>query len=525
MTRKRWTAIAAAVAVLPLAGVVSIARAVDDPPTPSSKSPASCGRLDTPETGIQGDVPRADQDSGRAERGYNCGLALVGHNGFGGEKSSDLAWSGDCAYVQADGVVRVIDVHDPTAPVVTRELATGGGSENIHAVTTRDRALLVASRAHESGATPDDAIVPVDVFDVRKCTEPKLVGTIQFPGHLTDASGPVHNVALSPDGTKVYGTIPLQVADISNLGDPKSWKVRTLQCEILQQYHPLYAPPSPVCSGTGRYTTELSHEVGFDKAGTRMYIGGQQPQPYEELLHVVDITGPSPKIISTIPGAGHGMRRATIGGRQFLLHSDETAPGIPQPAERRANGCIPESQTPFAGTAQARLTDISDERSPKTLATLDLAINRPDPQTCAAAADSSVNSTIHYHEVDNPDATTFAMLSMKNAGLRVFDVRDPRHPSEVAYFNPGQFRVDGGSPTLDRARMHTFYDATTGHIWLLTESGGFWVLELEPQVRAALGLPAKHAAYPDGRAARPIGVATAVAVQPARPTADLYCQL
>src|SRR5262245_49575765 len=38
-----------------------------------------CGENDLPEPGIQGDVPRADQSSGRAQLGYNCGLSLVGH--------------------------------------------------------------------------------------------------------------------------------------------------------------------------------------------------------------------------------------------------------------------------------------------------------------------------------------------------------------------------------------------------------------------------------------------------------------
>jgi hypothetical protein len=78
------------------------------------------------------------------------------------------------------------------------------------------------------------------------------------------------------------------------------------------------------------------------------------------------------------------------------------------------------------------------------------------------------------------------MMSMWNAGLRIVDLRDPRHPTEVGYFNPGAF---GGR--LDKAWAHVRYRPESGQIWLATESGGFWVLELEPQVRAALGLPAR----------------------------------
>ncbi|MCU1484787.1 MAG: repeat family protein, partial [Actinomycetia bacterium] len=69
-----------------------------------------CGAADLPETGIQGDVPKADQSSGRAEQGYNCGLALVGHTtlGAGGRRpdsNGNMAWAGHCAYVAGPGAL------------------------------------------------------------------------------------------------------------------------------------------------------------------------------------------------------------------------------------------------------------------------------------------------------------------------------------------------------------------------------------------------------------------------------------
>src|SRR5258705_3750382 len=52
-----------------------------------------CGELDRRELGIQGDVPKADQDSNKAYGGYNCGLALVGHAtlDFGGRSPTGNA--------------------------------------------------------------------------------------------------------------------------------------------------------------------------------------------------------------------------------------------------------------------------------------------------------------------------------------------------------------------------------------------------------------------------------------------------
>ena len=52
---------------------------------------------------------------------------------------------------------------------------------------------------------------------------------------------------------------------------------------------------------------------------------------------------------------------------------------------------------------------------------------------------------------------------------------------------------------LDQAWAHVRYRQDTGQIWLTTATGGFWVLELEPQVRAALGLPSRPVAAPQRR--------------------------
>jgi hypothetical protein len=57
---------------------------------------------------------------------------------------------------------------------------------------------------------------------------------------------------------------------------------------------------------------------------------------------------------------------------------------------------------------------------------------------------------------------------------------------------------------------------------LTTASGGFWVLELEPQVRAMLDLPARPTIHPQGAAPRPPATRVAVGATSAAP---LYCAL
>src|SRR4029077_14509146 len=97
--------------------------------------------------------------------------------------------------------------------------------------------------------------------------------------------------------------------------------------------------------------------------------------------------------------------------------------------------CSPETATPPAGPAQPWLTDISDPAHPHTVSQFGLAIN--DPKNCKEQLDSGANQSVHYHDVDDASDTTFVMASMWNAGIRVFDVRNPAQPAEVAYFNPG----------------------------------------------------------------------------------------
>jgi hypothetical protein len=488
------------------------------------RSPAWCGWKDSPETGIQGDVPLADQQSGRAQQGYNCGLAVVGHNDLGGVAGSDVTGSDHCAYVKSTDGIRVVDVSDPAAPLAVQTLPLTVSSENIHAVTTRDRALLVAADVGQP--------IPVHVWDIRECTNPVLLGTVGFPGLSPGnpaVQSQVHNIELTPDATKIYGSLPLQVADITNLADPSTWTVQQFQCELAAQA-PLgfsgflfsqarFALDYPQCANL------LAHEFEFNKAGTRMYIGGQmsgtsatlidplhRPWHTELVLRVVDISVWPPQVIgSTEPAPGHGVRRATIDGKPFLLNSNENV----NPDFTTVNGCQTDKDL-IRGAAQAFLTDISDETAPRTVSELELAINRET--NCAAQLASRVRASIHYAELDDPNRTRFAMVSMGNAGLRVFDVRRPSTPREVAYWNPGMLFLPNGTAALDATSWHPRYitlkvpcggrsskKKCEASYLLLTSRLGFWVLELEPQIRLQLGLPLNlnTTKYPFGRPARP----------------------
>jgi hypothetical protein len=157
-----------------------------------------------------------------------------------------------------------------------------------------------------------------------------------------------------------------------------------------------------------------------------------------------------------------------------------------------AYGCVPETANPFAGPAQPWLTDISDPVHPHTDSQFGLQIN--DPKNCKEQLDSKANQSVHYHDVDDASDTTFVMASMWNAGIRVFDVRDPKQPAEVAYFNPGDVNPTA-TTKLDQAWAHIRFRPETGEIWFTTASGGFWVARIEGQVRDYLELDAKNVSH------------------------------
>jgi hypothetical protein len=87
----------------------------------------------------------------------------------------------------------------------------------------------------------------------------------------------------------------------------------------------------------------------------------------------------------------------------------------------------------------ARIIDIGDETNPKLASRLMLETH--DPANCDKvlpdlAGLSSFTYGSHYCSVDNRHNATTLACGYFNSGIRVFDIRDPLRPKEIAYFNP-----------------------------------------------------------------------------------------
>jgi hypothetical protein len=455
-------------------------------------SPALCGAGDTREPGIQGEVPAGQTAN------YNCGVRLIGEL----PKVGNVQGVGStCAYVrsrgQNDSQISIIDMSDPTRPVeVGSALPAHMGSESLRVVVTKDRAVMV------SGSS---------VYNISDCLHPKLAGEIKWPD--TPLPGIArrnlpHDIRINHSGTKVYASFGVWEADITNLDDPNSWKVTDHRCEVAAQipgpwqemHRQSIKAGRSLCDDATRpaprgasyalgasplqasmFWPQISHSPDFNADDTRVYVGDQAggnsalwaPVPK---VRIIDITQSPMKIIGEVNGAGHGLDWFRSGGHDYVLHSNEGGTmGIAGQAEA-GDSCKPYPRPSALGWAfEAYISDVTNPARAHNVSMLKIAIN--EPEYCAVRKASGHDPWIAYHLIDNPLKPTFAAVNFGNAGLRIFDIRQPDHPVEVAYFNHG-------APTHAGVG---YYDAARGLIYVAGATG-FQVLEIEPQVRARLGL-------------------------------------
>jgi hypothetical protein len=403
---------------------------------------AICGAQDKPET-LQG-VPKGNK------AGYSCNLKVAGNTEI--PVWMALAWYKQCAYVNGNDGTTVLDVSDPAHPKTTAMLATPG-MKNAHESMKvhQERALLVA---YASGGTA------VDIYDLSKdCTKPVLAATIEIPG------GNGHSGNFNADGTIYYaspnpGGSALAAVDLT---DPKKPKIIAT-----------------------KFPDNLTHDLSTNKDGTRGYFMQLAPPgglPTGALtggggsgLSIVDLTEvqarkPSAKVsviseTSWLDGnTGQASQPITYHGKEFLLVTDEL--GNRGLIGLGSCGANPTFSFP-------RIFDISDEKHPKEISRLML--EAEDPKHCAeavAAGPILFGFGSHYCSVDRNDDPRLAVCSFWESGIRVFDIRNPWQPKEIAYFNP----ADGDmAPALSRILPEK------RQIWVALMFSGFYVLDFTNSV-------------------------------------------
>ncbi len=489
---------------------------------------ASCGPGDHTESGLQGQTTVKERFSGDSEHAYNCNLELVGeYRGEGAFSQDGPAYAGDCAYMATDKNtplqhhhgVAVIDASDPQHPKPTAYLDDTAAALAPHETMSANerRHLLVVAQFKG----PDFA-----VYNVADCRHPVLKADIQLPG----SHG--HMGALAPDG-KTYWltntfTASANVLHAIDLTDPS---------------HPKELPPWHFSGDGVPHGLELN-PAGFEPRvpeGTRLYAGQPGTFPFTGTPGTAnpDMTGtggpnglviedvsdyqrrlphPQIRIISklfwTDGASAEPMIPVRIKGHPYIISTNEgggaNGPGgLAAVCARRAS---------LWGFPQ--IIDVGDETHPKIIAKLMLEVSDPAkcsvqvnetppdqpgtaPGTNLPTASGTTNYSAERCVADNPNNAKMMACSFQNAGLRVFDIRDPYHPKEIAYWKPGAVRkevrpssgswAEGVDRTVDKiagwARWvfpghHGNRHGNGPELWTVSDGNGFQVLRFTDHFKA-----------------------------------------
>ncbi|TMH94239.1 MAG: hypothetical protein E6H44_04015 [Betaproteobacteria bacterium] len=208
-------------------------------------------------------------------------------------------------------------------------------------------------------------------------------------------------------------------------------------------------------------------------------------------------------------GEAEPMIPVKIKGHPYIISTDEAggASGMGGWAAACGRGA-----SPFG---YPNIIDVGDETNPRIIAKLRLEVS--DPANCSALLAETPpdapgtapgtnlppeSGTTNYSGercvADNPNNAKMLACSFQNAALRVFDVRDPHHPKEIAYWKPPAVRTEvrpasgswapGVDRTVDKIAGWARWVKGKGHdklqLWTVSDGNGFQVLRFTDNFKA-----------------------------------------
>ena len=418
---------------------------------PPATPKASCGAGSDPEPGLQG---RVAADAPGREDGFRCNTELVGRFDSGGGYKV-LRYVDDagreCAYYDTTLLfptnavnlsktptgVAVLDMSDPAKPVRTASLVTPAMQSPHESLVLNEKRGLLAAVMGNPSAAPG----VVDIYDLSKdCRQPELQSSSPL-GYLGHESG------FAPDGNTFYAT-SIGTGDVTALdvSDPKLPKI----------------------VWRGNYE---SHGLTVSDDGTRAYVadsGGliildtseiQARKADPQVREVSRLDWPT----ITIPQVAHPV---TIKGRPYVVEIDEF------------------SATEDGSTTQhgirvgaARIIDIADETKPRVVSDIRLQVHQPEHRA-EIRSDPGTTSPVqgyagHYCNIPQRAEPGIVACSMIVSGLRIFDIRDPLHPKELAYYVAPP--STGSSPTepSNYAMSSPSFVPERSEVWYSDGGSGF----------------------------------------------------
>jgi hypothetical protein len=276
----------------------------------------------------------------------------------------------------------------------------------------------------------------------------------------------------------------------------------------------------------------IGHESGMAPDGKTFYTAS----PGTPTIAAIDISNPAlPRVLGVIPHYSHGLSISDDGNRAYLAGvglsgaacAYAVSCGVPDPTDdwglvildisdfqsRKANPqarvlsrlrwepiSIPQNAIPFtrdghpylveidefardSGVGAARIIDIADETQPKVISNLRLAVHNPEHFDEIAndpgAQFIGQGYAGHYCNIPsrvNPDIVACSMIV---SGLRVFDIRDPTKPREIAYYNPPlSTRITPVLEASGYAMSSPAFVPERKEIWFTDVYSGFYVVRV-----------------------------------------------
>lgn len=390
---------------------------------------AECGPGAIPERS-QGRVTEADY-----AEGLRCNIELLGRTGpaVGGYRTHvyrDTAGN-ECAYFDTSPILAperlallgpdatgtfVVDLADPIEPVVVKQLvspamASPHESLSLHA----GRGLLAANMG-------TGAFLPgmVDVYDISAdCRDPVLLSSTPF-----GIAG--HEGSFSPDGMTYWVT--------SSVGFTGRQESTIAAVDVADPARPRLLWAS---------ATDTAHGLNLSADGKTLFYADVGPDRGLTVLDVTEVQArvadPQVREIARLSWATGSQFPQTaipvvIRGRNYLVEVDEFTQDTLGSAARGS------FSDPGDAVGAARLIDVQDPSRPRVVSDLRLEVNSPKAragsQSRDPAADSLFGYVAHYCAVPSRVDPGIVACSFVLSGLRVFDIRDPARPVEIAYFNP-----------------------------------------------------------------------------------------
>jgi hypothetical protein len=418
---------------------------------------------------MQGRVPKADVDAGRADSGYRCNMSVIGRSGSTGgfrvHRYIDRRGR-ECAYydttllfptnalslsLEPTGVA-VLDMSNPRKPVRTATLVTPAMQTPHESLNISvQRGILAAVLGN-----PTQYPGGIDVYDISEDCRHPVPQAAAFP-----ASPFGHESGMAPDGRTFYptsiGTGDTTAVDISN-------------------------PRLPRTILNAKFNT---HGMDVSDDGRRGYLAASEGLIIVDLSDIQD-RKPNPQVreISRLTWSNITIPQypvpVTIKGRPYVVEVDEysaTAEG-----EYTGNG---------ERVGAARIIDISDETKPFVVSNIRLEVHQKENRA-KIAGDYGAQSPVqgyaaHYCNVPQRRDPGIVACSMIASGLRVFDIRDPKHPREIAYHVAPPSTISAtGSAFIDErsnwAMSQPAFVPERGEIWYSDGTSGFYALKVSDDV-------------------------------------------